>query len=364
MSPGAKHWLIFTPLFLLFVVLVAGLWFWRMMGEPLYQPGMVSAAYNLRGPLEPPPQLADAGPWRVEADIELNHESYGLGTPVLFVHGGPGFPPNRLPAGLAALTDEYQIHLYHQRGCGRSTKPFDRFESTNYYQNLIKLDNTLGLGAQIADIERIRRILRQDKLVLVGHSFGGFVAALYAAEFPQHVEALVLLAPADLLVFPVAGGGLFETVRQRLPENLRAPYATFLDRYLDFGSVFERSETELAAQQREFAKYYAEAGGMGPVASTQPIPEDNGGWMTTAVYFSMGLRHDYREAVRTVPAPTLVLHGSVDLQTESVSEGYARLIPLAELHVIEGAGHMLFDDRPAEFAEAVGGFLTKTLHKP
>ncbi|RMF79837.1 MAG: alpha/beta hydrolase [Planctomycetota bacterium] len=363
MRPAAKRWLIFTPLFLVFVVTIIGVWFWRMMGEPLYQPGMVRAEYHLRSPLTPPPQPADANPWRVSADVAIHHETYGSGVPVLFVHGGPGFAPARLAPGLAALSDEFQIHIYHQRGCGRSSRPIDRFDSTNYYQNLIELDASLGLAAQIADIERIRRILRQDRLVLIGHSFGAFLAALYAAEFPRNVEALVLCAPADLLVFPIEGGGLFEIVRARLPDHLKDSYATFLDEYLDFGTVFERSESELASRQREFAKYYAEAGGLGPVASTQPIPPDNGGWMPVAAYFSMGLRHDYRAALREVAAPTLVLHGSDDLQPRAVSERYAQLIPFSELRVIAGAGHMLFDDRPEEFAETVRGFLRDALRE-
>ena len=41
-----------------------------------------------------------------------------------------------------------------------------------------------------ATIERIRRILGRDRLTLVGHSFGAFLAAMYAAEFPDRVEAL------------------------------------------------------------------------------------------------------------------------------------------------------------------------------
>jgi proline iminopeptidase len=52
-----------------------------------------------------------------------------------------------------------------------------------------------------------RTILGGGKLMLVGHSFGGFLASLYAAEFPQHVKALILIAPADVLVFPQEGKG-------------------------------------------------------------------------------------------------------------------------------------------------------------
>lgn len=64
------------------------------------------------------------------------------------------------------------------------------------------LEQTLGLGAQIADIERIRRLLGDEKLILMGHAWGGFLALLYAAEFPDRIDALILVFPADVLVMP------------------------------------------------------------------------------------------------------------------------------------------------------------------
>jgi len=103
---------------------------------------------------------------------------------------------------------------------GADDRP-DRFEIRNYSKNVAALIRALGIQAQVADIERIRKGLSVERLVLVGHSFGGFLAALYAAEFPGRVEKLVLVAPADLLRFPPPGGGLHERVKRLLPEGLR-----------------------------------------------------------------------------------------------------------------------------------------------
>jgi len=130
--------------------------------------------------------------------IELAHFAVGEGRNVLIIHGGPGRPFRQPISGLESLTGEFQFHYYDQRGCGKSTRPIDRFELANMYENMMELDRTLGLGTQIADIERIRQILGDDKLILIGYSWGGFLASLYAAEFPEHVEALILVAPAIL----------------------------------------------------------------------------------------------------------------------------------------------------------------------
>jgi proline iminopeptidase len=49
-------------------------------------------------------------------------------------------------------------------------RPIDRFYSTNYYTNMTTLDQTLSIGAQVADMERMRQILGEEKLVIIGHS--------------------------------------------------------------------------------------------------------------------------------------------------------------------------------------------------
>src|SRR5262249_47253618 len=194
---------------------------WYLIGQPLYKPGMVRGGEKMRASLDPPAQQGDEHFWKVEQDIQLYHFTAGEGHNVLIVHGGPGYPYLEPWVGLAPLKDRYRFHYYDQRGSGQSSRPIDKFTSNNYYKNLTELNSTLGLGAQIADIERIRRILGDEKLILIGHSFGAFIASLYAAEFPEHVEKIVLVAPASLLVMPIKSGNLFDIVRRRLPAETR-----------------------------------------------------------------------------------------------------------------------------------------------
>jgi proline iminopeptidase len=158
----------------------------------VYEPGAVRRGTNLRAPLDAPGQR-DREFWRVEPDVELFHFAHGAGQPVLVLHGGPGIPPDEPWAGLRTV-DGFSFHFFHQRGCGRSTRPFDAFRGGSFFSNLKELERTLGFGAQIADVERVRRILGEERLVVVGHSFGALIATLYAAEFPEHVSALVLEA--------------------------------------------------------------------------------------------------------------------------------------------------------------------------
>lgn len=345
---------VMVVLIVILVLIVAGaLAFRYMTGKPFYTPGMVRDQENLRASLTPPEQSGDADYWQVEPDIELYHFSRGEGRNVLVVHGGPGVPFRQPLTGLEPLTDSYRFHYYDQRGSGNSTRPIDRFDSPDIFRNMTRLEQTLGLGAQCADIERIRRILGEEKLILVGHSWGGFLASLYAAEFPDHVEALVLISPATTLVMPMDEPDLFDGVRKRLPENQRTEYDLFMTDYLDFTSIFTLSETDLVAKGNQFGTYYLQA-----VNKPVPIPGKLGGWMVWAMYVSMGKRHDYRPALNAVTAPVLVVYGSDDLQTEAATRHYVDSFPNARFVTIDGASHYAFEEQPDLFAGVVTEFLT------
>jgi proline iminopeptidase len=343
---------------LLVVIAGAGAAFWYMMNMPLYTPGMVSAGINLSASLDPPAQGTEPDYWEVEKGIKLHYFTVGSGENVLVVHGGPGQPTLNPWPGLNALTDKYRFVYYDQRGSGKSTRPIDKFASSNYYQNMKELDRTLGLGAQIADIERARRILGGQKLVIIGHSFGGFLAALYAAEFPQNVKALILVAPADVLVMPQEGRGFFAEIKDRLPEAMKSKFEDYLKRYLDYGNIFTKSEADLVSLNADFATYYfAATKTPGVVPSGAADDKSGGGWMVHAMYFSMGRRHDYRSALKAIDLPVLVIHAADDLQPEQVGRMYVDAIPNAQMEVIGDAGHMIFIDQPEAFAAAIGKFL-------
>lgn len=215
------------------------------------------------------------------------------------------------------------------------------------------LEQTLGISAQLADIERIRGILGQEELILVGHCFGGFLASLYAAEFPEYVEGMVLVAPAKVLVLPQKEGGIFEEVRVRLPEDMREEYDAFLSDYLSFGDIFSESEADLAAMNERLTEYYEVATG-----AQAPEQGETAGWDVKAIYVSIGKRHDYRDSLQAVKAPVLVVHGPEDIyQLKGASRSYAGAFLEAESRLVEDAGHFPFYAQPDLFARVVGEFL-------
>ncbi len=355
----SKTILIILGTLVLIIALLAG-GFWYMSIQPLYRPGMVRAGKNLSAPLTPPPQPGGSITWLVEPNIELAHFAAGDGRNVLVIHGGPGEPFTQPISGLEPLTDDFRFHYYDQRGCGESTRPIDRFDSPNTFENMANLDRTLGLGAQIADIERIRHIQGDDKLILIGHSWGGFLASLYAAEFPEHIQALVLVSPANVLVMPQpdSESDLFASVRAELSQEEQVEFDAFMEEYFDFVALFDKSEQDLIAMNEKFGEYYLKSVDVSEIDSgLRPRP---GGWMVWAQYVSMGQRHDYSKALHDVNVPVLVIHGADDLQSESASRLYADAFPNAEFVVIQNTSHFSFEQQPDEFARVVSAFLERT----
>ena len=347
---------------LIVVIAIAAVYMFWQMGQPLYKFGSVSKVENLRGPLDPPEQT-DPSVWQVESDISLHFEMYGKGRPVIIIHGGPGIPYANAWKGLKSLEEQYAFYYYHQRGAGNSTRPIDRFESKNYPKNMKELEQTLGIGAQIADIKRIRRILKEQKLLLIGHSFGGFIAALYAAEFPEHVEKLILVAPAGVLTPPRKENNIFDAVRDKIPENEQSNYDSLVKEYFHFGDIFSKSDDDLVNLHSQVGHYLLM--GMGYDSSLMDTGPTPAGWSAFAVYFSIGKSPDYRDAVANITAPTLILHGDDDDISLNGSREYEEFIPNVKFISVGCSdtstisGHFIFDDCPEEFGAAVRKFLDK-----
>lgn len=100
------------------------------------------------------------------------------GTPVLYLHGGPGAACQQGDVALfdSAVTDIKAVRLFmlDQRGCGRS-KPYASTE----HNHLIAL---------LSDIEKLRQWADVDRWGLCGGSFGATLALLYSCCYPNRVS--------------------------------------------------------------------------------------------------------------------------------------------------------------------------------
>jgi len=145
---------------------------------------MISQAGARLRPLYPPVEPHEHGMLAVGDGHEIYWEACGNpgGTPVVFLHGGPG---GGCSPDFRRFHDpeKYRIVLFDQRGCGRSTPHASAPDAD------LSANTTWHL---VDDIERLRERLGVDRWQVFGGSWGSTLALAYAETHPGAVTELVL----------------------------------------------------------------------------------------------------------------------------------------------------------------------------
>jgi aminoacrylate hydrolase len=235
-------------------------------------------------------------------DAELYVEEFGQGEPLLLVAGLGG--SGRFWSNQAAeFAGRYRVVLHDHRGVGRSSPAR-------------VVANASGMAD---DLLRLMDALKIERAHLVGHSTGGAISQHIALREPQRVASLVLSAswagPTPLFV------QTFHTRRDILinsgPLNylmvgtlLAQPASVLMDRFTSAQDFFRERLAEFPGLDVELARLHAV------------------------------MTHDLRHRVHEIRAPTLVIGARDDqLTPPGLSEELARLIPGAQLHLLDAGGH-------------------------
>ncbi len=143
--------------------------------------------------------------------VRLWANSVGGGAPgakvIVLVHGGPGLSLTYLRIFDLLASPTRQIVSYDQRGSGRSTAP---------------ADGDFGIDAQVGDLDAVRTWTGARQITVIGHSWGGYLAAAYTALHPSSVAALALIdaLPPDLNAVVTGEDLLGERISQLQDEGL------------------------------------------------------------------------------------------------------------------------------------------------
>ena len=106
---------------------------------------------------------------------------------VLWLHGGPGGAERPLFRHFnGALEDSFVVAYWDQRGAGRSFDPEADPRALTIARHLADLE---------AVVEHLRRSFGREKIALIGHSWGGALGLLYARDHPEHISAVLGVAP-------------------------------------------------------------------------------------------------------------------------------------------------------------------------
>lgn len=110
---------------------------------------------------------------------DIHVEVYGQGTPLLFLHGGPGCCHDSFAPFFKPLAEQCQIIYFDQLACGKSSW---------------KIQGEYHIAHELEVIEHIRQHLGHEKLTVIGESWGTMLALQYASHYPERISDLILLS--------------------------------------------------------------------------------------------------------------------------------------------------------------------------
>jgi pimeloyl-ACP methyl ester carboxylesterase len=255
-------------------------------------------------------------------DINMAFDDAGAGrATVVLLHGFP-FNRSMWREQLAALADTYRVVTPDLRGHGETGLGSDASTMEEMARDVAALLDALNIS---------------EPVVLGGLSMGGYVALAFYRLFTQRVRALILADTRPQADTDETRRTREETARRALAEGMAPVADTMLPKLL--APATQRERPEVVTRVREM------------ILSTRPEG-------AAAALRGMAVRRDQTDLLPEVGVPTLLVVGREDAITPpSEAETMRRLIPGAQMLIIEDAGHVSNIERPSEFNRAVAEFL-------
>lgn len=272
----------------------------------------------------------------------LYYDVIGKGAPVVFLAGGPGFSSDYLRPVAVGVKGKFARVLFDQRGTGRS-----KLETVDA--------KTMTFANLVADLEALRAELGAEQLTIVGHSWGGILAQMYAGEHPERVRALAL----------VDSGGPTLQGFARFNANLNARFSPEdLAKIKEWSApekmsadhkraVLELTKAKTAAYFHDRAKAQVLIDGL-----TEDSFNDKAFW---ALVGQLTPAFDLRAGLKNLEAPVLIVHGKSD-PLETAQEVHEALAG-SKLELLENAGHFPWLEQPEVFYRILGGFLAEVVQR-
>jgi len=247
--------------------------------------------------------------------IQLDYEEHGSGLPVVFVHG---FPLDRSIWSplVPLLKDHARLILPDLRGFGKTAMP----EGAEPYSMRVLADDLLALVDHLG----------LEKVVLVGHSMGGYISLAFANAYPQRLAGLGLVSTQAAADTPEKRQG-----RMKTADAVRRKGVA---RALDGMAQKLTTNPELVE----------------PIATL--INRQNPDTVRAALK-ALAERRDSTENLASISVPAVVISGTQDgVISLERSQEMNQLLGWSWLVEIPGGGHMPMMEYPAQVADALHRF--------
>jgi L-proline amide hydrolase len=268
--------------------------------------------------------------------------------PLLLAHGGPGFTSHSMnviaryveASGRPAIT-------YDQIGCGASThlqeKTQDFWQISLFIEEFRLLTEDLGVA---------------DSFALLGHSWGGLLAAEIAITRPHGLKALILSSA-------LADTDTWEVEARRLALEMPAEFSEPLIRHEDAGTIdsdeygvaiaeFYRRHLLRIPSPPEIQRAIEESGKDSTVYGAM--------WGHSELSCTGNLKHHVvSDRLSAITVPTQIFSGYFDESTALSNQSYLNGIAGSQWEVFAESAHMTYVEEAAKYQRMLNAFLDHTL---
>jgi len=281
---------------------------------------------------------------------EIYYELSGnpKGKPIFFLHGGPGGSSSPYMSRFGD-PEKFLMVLYDQRGSGKS-KPYGEIKE-NTTQHLVE------------DIEKLRKHLKLEKIILFGGSWGTTLGLAYAETYPKNVNGLILrgvfTATKEEIDHFYHGGvaryfpETYQALLDTLPDSSKRPIHDYL-----FRLISEGNQADKVKYSQAWARYEGKISGL--VVPDRVVE----GFIRDYNPYAFGLFENYymshgcfleenqlwKNIKRISHIPTFIVNGRYDIICPPIAAyRLHKSIPKSKLVIAEAAGHWM-GERPIERA--------------
>ncbi|MFD1038969.1 alpha/beta fold hydrolase [Virgibacillus byunsanensis] len=250
------------------------------------------------------------------------------------LHGGPGSDHTYFRPWLSPMAKHMQLIYVDHRGNGRS----ERTDPTTY-----------SIEQMADDLEELRKYLGLGQVFVLGNSFGGMLAQVYATRYTKSVKKLILVTTTPSADF-------WDEAQTMADKMATAEQKKVLPDLFE-GRV--RNEEELDEWWKIMLPLYFHN-------KDENLFAEMGGRMITALDVSNFMfaneipNYDVKEQLKELKTDTLVIGAKHDWVTPlNQAELIHELLPNSELFIFNNSGHMPFIEEQELFNQKVLDFVNK-----
>lgn len=288
---------------------------------------------------------------------------------VLYLHGGPGSPDSFCAYNFTnEMIDEYTVVCWDQRGCGRT-----------YVMNDDKENKTVSFDQALDDlnvlVDYLIQRFGQEKISIMGHSYGTVLGTVYAYNFPEKIEVYIGLGQfvsADTSAEAAYKDAVWKSWHKQDTTALTAAYENYKkDKNIENYSKVVTEASKFYKNKRERNIIF--------MAITSPrLSSEDLIWYSKMTSLDAFMKYqkslvDYMMTVdvsdnsvfpKFLDIPTLYISGNCDCNCAYEDMVLYSNVSGGRYELIEGCGHNVQYDAPEEVAQIVKDYLGFIIYSP